>query len=693
MYARSRIITVILGISLAKYSWAQCASVPAQYRSFFHHCVDNRTIPEKALNLVGLTSNDVGRSFALVAGVSHYPSFRAPDNPYLEPADVDLRNLEEYLKTEEFFDEIVVLKDSDMNFENLQYFLQVYFPEQLKKSPHSRFIFAYSGHGITDGASGYLLKSSAGGLGDKNNALDLSVVHALVQHVVRSGHQVLVLLNSCYGGAFLKNSFTIARPVPRKPGAHAITAGGSRERTWADPSLGKGSLFFETLIKGLGGPADSAGDGVITYDEIAAYLKKQIQGFTDQNQNPQSGSLVVDDDHVGSFFFLNRARMVSNGIVPKWNPNNSTPFGTDSPTELADAVKSIASMINGTHVSNVSVYKNPFALFVRGDVWLEDFSSEGCTVRWTSYFGRSESGILSALGEPSRRQKSSVSVRLDLLFYSQIQVTDHPEGIEIGPVAERLHPRIFHVLMRGSTGVVTIVPESGLPFEVAVPVESSTVGENLAKAFARAAKSCGAKDYSVTGSVPMNAPLVFRSPADILGPAPTDSEALQNWRECDTNSAIGCNRLATQYAIGDGGLPKDPVRAVALFKQACDGGSTVACSNLAANYDIGEGGLPKDPVRAVALYKQACDRGGATGCTGLAMHYENGEGGLPKDPVRAVALFKQACDGGSNEDTGVFGCYSLATHYENGDGVPKDLTRAATLFKKACDKGFKVACR
>ncbi len=317
----------MLAVCFTTCCWPQCTTASQQYRKFFHHCVDYRSIPEKALNLVGLTSSDVGRSFALVAGVSHYSHFRAPNNPYLAPAEADLLNLEQYLKNEEFFDEIVVLKDSDMNYENLKYFLQVYFPEKLKKSPHSRFLFAYSGHGITDGASGYLLESSAVGLDDKNNALDLSVVHALVQNVVRSGYQVLVLLNSCYGGAFLRNSFTVARPIPRKPGAHAITAGGSRERTWADPSLGQGSLFFETLIKGLGGAADLAGDGVITYEEIAAYLKKQIQGFTDQNQNPQSGSLVVDDEHVGSFFFLNRGRMISNGIVSAWNPRQATTFG------------------------------------------------------------------------------------------------------------------------------------------------------------------------------------------------------------------------------------------------------------------------------------------------------------------------------------------------------------------------------
>jgi hypothetical protein len=51
--------------------------------------------------------------------------------------------------------------------------------------------------------------------------------------------------------------------------------------------------------------------------------------FTDQNQNPQSGSLIVDDEHVGSFFFLNRGKLVRNNLVSAWNPVAATSFGSD----------------------------------------------------------------------------------------------------------------------------------------------------------------------------------------------------------------------------------------------------------------------------------------------------------------------------------------------------------------------------
>jgi hypothetical protein len=103
---------------------------------------------EKALNVIGKTGFPVGRSFALIAGVTQYPNF-PPLERSLRPAAVDIEKLQAYLKEQEFFDEIVVLKDGDMTLPNLNYFLENYFPEHLAQSPHSRFLFAYSGHGYS----------------------------------------------------------------------------------------------------------------------------------------------------------------------------------------------------------------------------------------------------------------------------------------------------------------------------------------------------------------------------------------------------------------------------------------------------------------------------------------------------------------------------------------------------------------
>ena len=181
------------------------APVDEPYQRFFTHYVDNRSIPEKALNLIGLTTKDVGRSFALIAGVTRYPNM-----PFLQqelkPAAEDLRHLESYLLDQEFFDEIVVLRDGEVTLDNLAYFLQHYFPDRLRRFPKSRFLFAYSGHGMADGPpdnpTGYLLKATATNLQDKTNGIPMRVVRVFIDQVVDVGHQVLVLINACNSGAF-----------------------------------------------------------------------------------------------------------------------------------------------------------------------------------------------------------------------------------------------------------------------------------------------------------------------------------------------------------------------------------------------------------------------------------------------------------------------------------------------------------
>src|SRR4051794_20637587 len=95
---------LLLGIGSTSRADAP-ANVPQQYRTFFRHYVDNRSMAEKALNAIGLTSKDVGHSFALLAGVSRYPSMRSSAAD-LRPAREDIEKLANYLVQREFFDEV-----------------------------------------------------------------------------------------------------------------------------------------------------------------------------------------------------------------------------------------------------------------------------------------------------------------------------------------------------------------------------------------------------------------------------------------------------------------------------------------------------------------------------------------------------------------------------------------------------------
>ena len=303
--------------------------VDVSYQKYFVQYEDNRSWYETALNAVGQTNLEVGRSFALIAGVSHYP--RLGGNKDLIPAAEDIRKLRHYLIHVEKFDEVVELKNVDVNLENFNYFLQSYFPQQLKQFPKSRFLFAYSGHGFQDDeqVNGYVLTAKAASMKDTANSIDLGIMRRWIGNVVAKGHHVLVLINSCYSGAFLNQKFGATPSAPEDPGAWAIMAGGSNQLTWHQPEVGSGSVFFEKVFAGLDRRADlvpKGGDGIITTKELNLYLEDQIPKATGKRQHPKLGDLSKHGD-VGGFFFLDRRRQIREGNLTEWNPGKA--FGED----------------------------------------------------------------------------------------------------------------------------------------------------------------------------------------------------------------------------------------------------------------------------------------------------------------------------------------------------------------------------
>ncbi len=181
-------------------------SVPLEYQRFFAHFVDRRSMPERILNRTGVTLKDYGRSFALIAGVSRYPNIAGSAGD-LSAAREDIRKLTAYLSTYENFDEIVVLQDDDMTQDNISFFLEKYFPKRLQQFPKSRFLFAYSGHGMSDEKRSYLLTSKARSLNDDTNGIAMGTLRAMFQNVVDYGYHVLALINACYSGDFLKRPY------------------------------------------------------------------------------------------------------------------------------------------------------------------------------------------------------------------------------------------------------------------------------------------------------------------------------------------------------------------------------------------------------------------------------------------------------------------------------------------------------
>lgn len=117
-------------------------------------------------------------------------------------------------------------------------------------------------------------------------------------------------------------------------------------------------------------------------------------------------------------------------------------------------------------------------------------------------------------------------------------------------------------------------------------------------------------------------------------------------RACDSGSVTGCFNLALLYSKG---VAINKARAAKLYTDLCDhsgpdavySGYANACNNLALMYESGEG-VPKDDLKAVALYAKACESKSGIACFNLAKRYETGEG-VAEDASRATLLYEQAC--------------------------------------------------
>lgn len=98
--------------------------------------------------------------------------------------------------------------------------------------------------------------------------------------------------------------------------------------------------------------------------------------------------------------------------------------------------------------------------------------------------------------------------------------------------------------------------------------------------------------------------------------------------------------LGIRYQAGRG-VEKDLKQAAHWYQRAMDAGALNAHSGVGYMYRHGRGGYPKDPEKAVEVFRAAADQGNASGQYNLGLMYEVGEGVI-KDIDEAVRLYRLA---------------------------------------------------
>jgi GH25 family lysozyme M1 (1,4-beta-N-acetylmuramidase) len=330
-----------------------------KYCGYFAHFKNDDEKPDPRINkYLGLAPDVPVRSFALVVGVSKYPNL-PDDQKSLVAAAHDTQKLTEFLVNVQEFDEVVVLKDEDATNEAIEYFLTDYFVKQAKQyQKRSRFLFAFSGHGLTSsipGAPPRLALSNARDGGDNENLVKVGILREYFDDLARLSFHVLVLINACEGGGF----FSLAPAGGNedsydRQGARGITAGGLNDLVYSSPGNSNGSVFFDKIIEGVSrGSADkfppevvsaigATGGDIVRLGQLVGWLTTEIYvlnatgGGKTKFQNPWHGSIEpVDTVAEGGFFFLTNKVVAATVQVAGFEPPKHGPGGVLG--EIVDA--------------------------------------------------------------------------------------------------------------------------------------------------------------------------------------------------------------------------------------------------------------------------------------------------------------------------------------------------------------------
>ena len=177
------------------------------------------------------------------------------------------------------------------------------------------FLVFYAGHGITlpthqGGEMGYLLPVD----GDKNNIYATCLPMSEVKNIgsISTAKHVLFLMDACYGGLMAmeyrsleKNTPGYLKKLAREKSRQIITAGGKGEKVMEKAIWGH-SAFTKNLISALRDNLADDGDGFITANELAVYLKKRVTIDSGYRQTPQIQRYGSDE---GEFIFINQNKL------------------------------------------------------------------------------------------------------------------------------------------------------------------------------------------------------------------------------------------------------------------------------------------------------------------------------------------------------------------------------------------------
>ena len=241
---------------------------------------------------------DLGKIWAVVVGISQYKAVQP-----LRYADKDAVAFYDYLTQH-----IGVPKEQTtllLNEQATLMSLKRTLGTELKRKAGEKdtVIVYYAGHGAPeadasagddDGLEKYIVPYDADPRDLYTTALPMREIETIFQRL--TPERIIFISDSCYSGATAGRTFATASRraivsenfltrLSKGKGRVVLTASKASEVSEEREDLGHG-VFTYYLLEGLRGKADADKDGIVTVDEVYAYVSKKVPEATGQNQHP-----------------------------------------------------------------------------------------------------------------------------------------------------------------------------------------------------------------------------------------------------------------------------------------------------------------------------------------------------------------------------------------------------------------------
>jgi uncharacterized caspase-like protein len=241
---------------------------------------------------------DRGKIWAVVVGISQYKAVQP-----LRYADKDALAFYDYLTQHIGIpkEQITLLVNEHATLTSLKRTLGT--DLKRKAGEKDTVIVYYAGHGAPeadssagddDGLEKYIVPYDADPRDLYTTALPMREIETIFQRL--TPERIIFISDSCYSGATAGRTFaTAARRaivsenflarLSKGKGRIVLSASKASEVSEEREDLGHG-VFTYYLLEGLKGKADADKDGIVTVDEVYAYVSRKVPEATGQNQHP-----------------------------------------------------------------------------------------------------------------------------------------------------------------------------------------------------------------------------------------------------------------------------------------------------------------------------------------------------------------------------------------------------------------------